>query len=90
MSRAYGTGPTQKEVRIECDFLYKRRDGGAICISDGSEDSLPEGLGTRPREIWIAVKHILDSDFDSVNDLTRGQRIEIFIPEWIATEKGLV
>lgn len=90
MSRAYGTGPITGQVRIDCEFRTKRRDGGAICITDGREESLPSGLGTIPIETWIATKHILDSDFDSIEDLTRGQRIEIFIPEWLATEKGLV
>lgn len=80
-----------KDIKIVCAFVRKRNDGSAICIQDGS--SSPDPLHPNKRyanEFWIRVKDINDSDYSSINDLHRGQRIEIFIPEWLALEKGLI
>jgi hypothetical protein len=76
-------------ICITCEFRTVNRARTAICIRDGSE--VVNELGRKiSRNVWIPIGAIRDQDFDSVHDLTPGDKIEIFLDEWFATEKGLV
>ena len=79
----------EEDVKIEAIFQAKRKDGSAIGITTHKTERDDFGVENLVMD-WILVKHIEDSSFDSIHDLHRGERITIFIPEWVAIAKGLV
>lgn len=64
-----------KPVEIECEVRSVTRD--AILIFDGK------------REAWIPKSQV-DDWCDGPDDAPGHGTTSIFIPEWLATEKGLV
>lgn len=61
--------------QIEIDVVVKRSTEKAILVNFGV-----------PKEEWIPKSQI--SDFTSDDDIDTAT--SIFIPEWLATEKGMV
>lgn len=86
---SFGTDSRRGEFELECIFQTQGRGGAAICIQDGQTKTNLLGR-VELVDTWIDVERIVDQDFDSINDLHRGEKIVIFIPEWYALKKGLI
>lgn len=86
---SFGTGERTAEFELECIFQVRNHAGDAICVRDGQ--TRKNALGREELvDTWIDVDKITDQDFDSINDLHRGEKIIIFIPEWYANKKGVI
>lgn len=82
-------GRMAQQIRVDCEYVTARKDQTAICIVDGTEEVNALGKKT-PKKTWIDVDRITDSSYEYLTDLAMGDKIEIFIPEWYALQKGLI
>jgi cold shock CspA family protein len=62
-------------VEIAVQVKVNREGLKAVLVNDGTKD------------VWIPKSQIEDPDMD---DVETGDHIDIMIPEWLATDKGLI
>jgi hypothetical protein len=65
---------TSKQIEVACEV--KRETSSALLINDGTKD------------VWIPKSQI--SDQCEENGLFGSKVVSIFVPEWLALDKGLI
>ncbi len=65
----------QTTVKVDVEIKRNRPNEDAVLVSDGDQD------------VWIPRSQIKDQEDD---DLEEGEDTSIWIPEWLAINKGLV
>jgi len=86
---SFGTGERTRDVEIECEFVFYYGINDSIKIRNGETQKNELGKDV-PKEFWVDCQKISDSTYDHPSELSRGEKIGIFIPEWYATKLGLV
>lgn len=86
----FGTGPGDG-VEVNGVFITINKAHTSILIDTGDEEPHPIMESQMiPKHHWVPLNIVIDQDFDDARDLTRGDKVSIFLPQWFLEKNGMV